>query len=107
MVRGGPEVRFHESSTRVPPGFHQGSNRVPRGFARVAGWCELQKEHRMLLGISPELIIIFSESSRRCKTWGCAMSRFRISVANPRTDDTAWGSLGVVTGDQQEGGGVS
>ena len=27
VVRGGPEVRFHEGSTRVPPGFHQ----VPRG----------------------------------------------------------------------------
>ena len=23
MVRGGPEVSFHEGSTRVPPGFHQ------------------------------------------------------------------------------------
>ena len=25
VVRGGPEVRFHEGSTRVPPGFHQGT----------------------------------------------------------------------------------
>ena len=33
VVRGGPEVRFHEGSTRVPPG-------VPRGSARAAGWCE-------------------------------------------------------------------
>ena len=59
VVRGGPEARFHEGSTRVPPGFHQGSTsstRVPRGSARAAGWCEHQKEHRMLLGISPELI---------------------------------------------------
>ena len=23
VVRGGPEVRFHEGSTRVPPGFHE------------------------------------------------------------------------------------
>ena len=23
VVRGGPKVRFHEGSTRVPPGFHQ------------------------------------------------------------------------------------
>ena len=23
LVRGGPEVRFHEGSTRVPPGFHE------------------------------------------------------------------------------------
>ena len=30
--RGGPEVRFHEGSTRVPPGFHKGSTRVPPGF---------------------------------------------------------------------------
>ena len=29
VVRGDPEVRFHESSTRVPPGFH------PRGFLEV------------------------------------------------------------------------
>ena len=28
VVRGGPEVRFHD----VPPGFHQGSRRVPPGF---------------------------------------------------------------------------
>ena len=41
VVWGGPELRFHEDSTRVPTGFHQGS-------ARAAGWCEL--------GISPELI---------------------------------------------------
>ena len=26
MVRSGPEVRFHEGSTRVPPGFHQGGS---------------------------------------------------------------------------------
>ena len=31
VVRGGPEIRFHEGSSRVPPGFHQGSTRVPRG----------------------------------------------------------------------------
>ena len=23
VVRGGPEVRFHQGSTRVPPGFHE------------------------------------------------------------------------------------
>ena len=33
VVRGGPQVRFHEGSTRVPPGFHHGSTRVPRGSA--------------------------------------------------------------------------
>ena len=38
MVRGGPEVRFHQGSTRVPPGSHHGSTRVPRGSARAAGW---------------------------------------------------------------------
>ena len=36
VVRGGPEVRFHEGSTRVSPGFHE----VLRGSARAAGWCE-------------------------------------------------------------------
>ena len=62
VIRGGPKVRatrvppgFHQGSTRVPPGLHQGSTRVPRGSARAAGWCEHEKEHRMLLGISPEL----------------------------------------------------
>ena len=35
MVRGGPEVRFHEGSTRVLSGFHQGSTRVPPWFYRV------------------------------------------------------------------------
>ena len=35
VVRGGAEVRFHEGSTRVPPGFHQGPTRVPPGFDEV------------------------------------------------------------------------
>ena len=52
VVRGDPELRFHQGSTRgstrVPPGFHQGSTRVPpefhQGSTRVppgsarAGW---------------------------------------------------------------------
>ena len=46
VVRGGPEVRFHEGSSRVPPGLHHGSTRVPRGAARAAGWCEHKNEHR-------------------------------------------------------------
>ena len=37
VVRGGPEVRFHECSTRVPPGFRQGSTRVPPGVP--PGFC--------------------------------------------------------------------
>ena len=32
VVRGGPEVRFHEGSTRVPPRFHESSTRVPPGL---------------------------------------------------------------------------
>ena len=28
VVQGGPEVRFHEGSTRVQPGFNQGSVRA-------------------------------------------------------------------------------
>ena len=28
VVPGGPEIRFLQGSTRVPPGFHQGSTRV-------------------------------------------------------------------------------
>ena len=35
VVRGGPEVRFHEGSTRIPPGFHEGSTRVPKGCGVV------------------------------------------------------------------------
>ena len=35
VVRGGPEARFHQGSTRVPPGFHQGFTRVPSGFHEV------------------------------------------------------------------------
>ena len=38
MVRGGPEVRFHEGSTRVPPWFHrfhQGSTRCCHGCGVV------------------------------------------------------------------------
>ena len=83
MVRGGPEVRFHEGSTknprglhqgstrvppgfhqgstRVPPGFHEGSTRVPRGLHEVLRGGASTKESTaccsMLLGISPELIV--------------------------------------------------
>ena len=40
VVRGGPEVRFHEGSTRVPRGFHQGSTRVlHEGSARFCEGC--------------------------------------------------------------------
>ena len=55
VVRGGPEVRFHEGSTRVPPGFHEGSTRFCKDFGG-----EHEKEHRMLLGISPERVFFGS-----------------------------------------------
>ena len=45
MVRGGPEVRFHEGSTGLPRGFHE--------VARAAGWYE------PLLGISLELMLCY------------------------------------------------
>ena len=35
VVRGGPEVRFHEGSTRVPPKFHEGSTRFCEGCGVV------------------------------------------------------------------------
>ena len=35
VVRGGPDVRFHEGSTTVPPGFHQGSTRFCEGCGVV------------------------------------------------------------------------
>ena len=61
MVRGGPEVRFHEGSTGVPPGFHRGSTRVPPGFhqvlPRLRGGAH-KKKHCMLLGISTGLIFL-------------------------------------------------
>ena len=56
VVQGGPEVRFHEGSTRVPPGSHEGPTRFCEGCGVVRA---LRKEHRMLLGISPELIVFF------------------------------------------------
>ena len=43
MVRGGPEVRFHEGSTTFCEGY---------GVVRTLK----KKEYRMLLGISPELV---------------------------------------------------
>ena len=45
VVWGGPEVRFHEGSTRVP-----------RGSARATGWYEHKKEHSMLLGYHLSLL---------------------------------------------------
>ena len=51
VVRGGPQVRFHEGSTRVPPWFHEGSTR----FCEGCGGASAKKRHRMLLGMSPEL----------------------------------------------------
>ena len=54
VVRGDPELRFHQGSPpgfhqgRVPPGFHQGSTRVPPGFHQVLqgrgglGWFEVR-----------------------------------------------------------------
>ena len=48
VVRGGPEVRFHEGSTRVPPGF-------PEGSTRAAGVVRALKRAPHALGISPEL----------------------------------------------------
>ena len=68
VVQGGPEVRFHEGSTRVLPGFHQGFMRVSIGSARAAGRCEHQKGRRMLLGTSPELIF-FSAGSSQILCW--------------------------------------
>ena len=53
VVRGGPEARFHEGSTRVPRGFHE--------VARAAGWYE------PLLGISLEPF--FFGGGPRCG-WG-------------------------------------
>ena len=49
VVRGVPEVRFHEGSTRVPP-------RVPRGLHEVLGRLRgaSTKRARRAVGISPE-----------------------------------------------------
>ena len=53
VVRGSPEVRFHQGSTRVPPGFHQGSTRFYKGGVVRA----LKKSTACCWGISPELIL--------------------------------------------------
>ena len=55
VVWGGPEVRFHEGSTRVPPGFHEGSMR----FCEGCGVVRALKSAPLLLGISPELTFFF------------------------------------------------
>ena len=41
VVRGGPEGRFHEGSTRVPPGFYEGSTK----FCEGCGVVRALKEH--------------------------------------------------------------
>ena len=67
VVRGGPVVRFHQGSTRVPPGFHEGSTRVHEVLRGLRGGASTKKStasptakgcpgKKMLLGISPELI---------------------------------------------------
>ena len=38
MVRGGPEVRFHEGSTRVPPKFHDGVVRELKRAPHAVGY---------------------------------------------------------------------
>ena len=35
VVRGGPELKFHEGSTKVPPGFQQDSTRFCEGCGVV------------------------------------------------------------------------
>ena len=45
VVRGSPEVRFHDGSTRVPPEFHQ----VLRGLRGGPGWFEV-RFHQVLRG---------------------------------------------------------
>ena len=37
VVRGGPDIRFHEGSTRVSRGFHQSSTRFCEGCGVVRG----------------------------------------------------------------------
>ena len=63
VVRGGPEVRFHEGSTSVPPVFHQGSTRVPQGF------------HEDLRGLRGGAS---TKKSTAC-CWGCHLSLFCFS----------------------------
>ena len=51
VVRGGPEVRFHKGSTRVPPGFHQGSTRVPPEFRQASTRVPPRFHERVLRGL--------------------------------------------------------
>ena len=62
VVRGGPEGRFHEGSTRVPRGFHDSTR-----FCEGCGVVRALKEHRLLLGISPELIWCLHSGHRPLK----------------------------------------
>ena len=77
VVRGGPEVRFHQGSTRVPPGFHE-FHKVLRG---LRGGASIKK------------------STACC--WGCHLSLFlfilflRLALSIPTTAKEAGGLLGI------------
>ena len=75
VVRGGPDARFHDSSTRVPQGFHEGSTRF------CEGGVVREKEHRMLLGISPELIFPGARQNKK--------RPFHVSVEVPSTNQAS------------------
>ena len=79
VVRGGPEVRFHEGSTRVPPGFHQGSSRVPPGFhegsARFCECCGVVRGGAR------------TKKSTAC-CWGCHLSLFFWGRRKPLLEQT-------------------
>ena len=74
VVRGGPEVRhprgstrFHQGSTRVPPGFHQGFHQVPPGFHQGFH----QGSTRVPPGFSPG----FHQGSARVPPGACGVVR--------------------------------
>ena len=43
QIGSGPEVRFHEGSTRVPPGFHEGSTRFCKVLRGLWGGASTKK----------------------------------------------------------------
>ena len=88
VVRGGPEVRFHEDSTRVPRGFHQGSRRVSRGFhegfTRVPGGFH-EGSRRVSRGfptVDPVLGGVQPENEPPTSGWGHCRSDYPVLKAH-------------------------
>ena len=76
--------------------------RVPRGSAKAAGWCEHYKEHRMLLGISPELFFLGGGGTQKKRGATCSLAQCRACDgmdASPRGERWKKRRRGVFSGE--------